>query len=443
MQYTYSKHLALGILFIACFQSIYAQQILTAQKAVALTLENNLDIKIANSNTNIAKNNADILNSGYLPSVTGNAGATYDKNNTEGQRLDGNTSTAEGVITKRYNASLNLNYTLFNGLQRFYNYKAFQEQYQLSELQTQATIETTILQLFSVYYQVARLEEDVQNNLKSLAISKERLKRTKYQFEFGQNKGLDVLNATVDVNTDSIAYLNTYQSLKNSKRDLQLILNNQKQQEFVVDTAVTFLSNLVIEQLKNEAKTNNIQILQLEKNEAINDFQLKSAKGNYLPTIGLTGSYGWNESNTDNPLAFISSSTTDGLGAGINLTWNLFAGGQARIAEKNLSINKEIVATQKQQIEMQVARDIQNNWESYQTAFYIFRTQEKNVATAKNNFNRTKEQYHLGLVSSVEFRQAQTNYISALTNKNKAKYDAKLAELAVLKVSGKLLAMPF
>lgn len=435
--------LLFGIVLLIGLQQGHAQQLLTPEKAVTLTLKNNLDIKVATYNENIAANNIDILNSGYLPSITGNAGATYDKNNTEGKRLDGNTSSAQDVVTKRYNASLNLNYTLFNGLQRLYNYKAFKAQYQLSELETQATIENTVIQLFTVYYEVARLEEDTQNNLEILAISKERLKRTKYQFEFGQNTGLDVLNATVDVNSDSIVYLNTLQSLRNSKRDLQLILNRKNDEEIMVDTTLRFVPNLVLETLKNEAKTNNVQILQLEKNEAINRLQLKSARGNYLPTIGLTGSYGWNESNTDNPLAFISSSTTDGLGAGLTFTWNLFDGGAARIAEKNLLISQDIVATQKEQVKMQIARDIENNWERYQTAFYVYKTQEKTVATAKNNFERTKEQYGLGQVSSVEFRQAQTNYINAMTNKNKSKYDAKLAELAVLQNSGKLLAMPF
>ncbi|NNK39189.1 MAG: TolC family protein, partial [Winogradskyella sp.] len=58
---------------------------------------------------------------------------------------------------------------------------------------------------------------------------------------------------------------------------------------------------------------------------------------------------------------------------------------------------------------------------------------------AKNNFERTEEKFKLGQVTSIEFRQAQLNLLSAELNRNQAKYDAKLAEIIVLQLSGELL----
>ena len=49
-------------------------QILTKEEAIDLILENNLDIQVARNTKLIDDNNASILNSGYLPSVTGNIG---------------------------------------------------------------------------------------------------------------------------------------------------------------------------------------------------------------------------------------------------------------------------------------------------------------------------------------------------------------------------------
>ncbi|MCB0374233.1 MAG: TolC family protein, partial [Muricauda sp.] len=74
---------------------------------------------------------------------------------------------------------------------------------------------------------------------------------------------------------------------------------------------------------------------------------------------------------------------------------------------------------------------------------FVLQTQEKNVQTNTNNFNRTEEQFKLGQVTSIEFRQAQLNLINAINAKNAAKYDAKLAELQLLQLSGQLLDAQF
>ena len=70
---------------------------------------------------------------------------------------------------------------------------------------------------------------------------------------------------------------------------------------------------------------------------------------------------------------------------------------------------------------------------------FIYEAQKKNVATTENNFDRTEERYKLGRATSLEFRQAQINLLNAQTNKNLAKYDAKLAELQLLQLTGQLL----
>ena len=102
--------------------------------------------------------------------------------------------------------------------------------------------------------------------------------------------------------------------------------------------------------------------------------------------------------------------------------------------------NQEII---KQQLELQIERDLMNALEVYQNRQVVFNNQEKNVETNQNNFDRSKEQFSLGSISSISFRQAQINLMNAQTNRNKAKYDAKLAELQLLQLTGQLLNVEF
>lgn len=438
----------LFIAFLGCCalglpQAFGQQPLLSTEEAVALTLENNLGIKVSNNQRAIDANNADILNSGYLPTVSTAAGGSIDRQNSEGKLANGDTRSAEGAETRRYNASVSLNYVLFDGLGRWYDYKRFQERSQQSELEVRQTIELTLLQLFSVYYEAARIEENVANLRQALAISRDRLARARYQFEFGQNTGLDVLNAEVDINTDSVNLLNAEQNLRNTKRDLNLILNRDLSMSFSPDTTVRFLPELRIDAMMSEAKSNNVRMLLAEKDILISEYNMKASRSGYLPTIGLTGTYGWNELNNNSPLSFLLQNTSTGVTGSVNLSWNLFDGGRSINAVRNARIGFENQQLLKEQTELEVDRDLQNAWGSYRNTLFVLQVQDKNLQTNRNNFERSQERYQLGQITSIEFRQAQLNLLGAQLLRSQAKYNAKLAELQLLQVSGQLLNVEF
>ncbi|SHE72620.1 Outer membrane protein TolC [Arenibacter palladensis] len=449
------KYIIAGLLIGFCGVVSAQERLLSKDAAVSLALENNFGIKVAKNQVAIADNNAGILNSGYLPTLTGTAGATYNElnSNTEypGQfesngspRPDLEINDAE---SQSYNAALSLNYTLFDGMGRLYNFKRLKEQYQLSELQARETIENTILQLFSVYYEIARLTENENVLRQALEISKERIKRAEYSFEYGQNTKLDILNAQVDVTNDSISLMNVQQNLANAKRDLNVVLNQNLNETFVVDTLVSFIPKLQLEDYIAQSKENNVAILQTERNMAINEYDIKVNRSGYLPTVGLSGSYGWNLNQSAAtsflPGQIIPGSNRNSLNfaLGASLSWNLFDGGGTTVRVKNAKIAYENQEIFKEQVIMEVDRDILNALGIYENRLQIFQIQEQNVVTNQNNFERSKEQFQLGRITSIEFRQAQINLLNAQTNKNLAKYDAKLAELQLLQLTGQLLSV--
>ena len=432
------------MIFIVGYGNLNAQVVLTKAEAVEMALQQNFGIQVAKNNVEIAENNASILNSGYLPTLNAQAGANYDiidrLAEIEGEEpLDQNDLESES-----YNASLNLNYTLFDGLGRLYNYKRLKEQYNLSELQARETIENTLIQLFSVYYEVARRFENVQVLKQTLSLSKDRLKRVEYLFDYGQVNKLQVLNADVDVSNDSINLINEKQNLENVKRDLQVVMNTNEYKDFNVDTTIVFTPMLKIEKFVEDYDLNNVSLLQIEKNLEISAYDEKISRTGYLPTIDLVGSYGWNRNvSPETPFFPGSVQTIDRYAAGISLNWNLFDGGQTAVRIQNAQINYENQELQKNQIQTEVNRDIQNALNTYKTRLYIYNLQEQNVQTNIDNFNRTENQFELGQITSVEFRQAQVNLQNARTSYNLAKYDAKLAELQLLQLTGQLLNIEF
>jgi len=416
--------------------------VLGKEEAMAEVLENNFGVNIAKNNVEIAENNKSILNSGYLPSLTGNAGLNYSIEDQSVTFRDGTLNEVSGAESERYNASLNLNYTLFDGLGRWYDVKRLKEEYNLSELQARETIETSLLQMFSVYFDVARISENVAVLEQTYANTRDRLTRTKYAFEYGQINKLDVLNAEVDLVADSITLMNSRQELLNAKRDLTVVLNTNLDRSFEVDTTVRFLGTIKLEEFVQQADTNNVRLLQAESNNLISEFNHKSNTAVFLPSIGLTGSYGWNKGIFP-PTGFAIQNTTTGFSAGVSLTWSLFDGGRGITTFKNTKIQWENQELLRQQIKTEVKRDIANALGNYKNRLDIFRMLEQNVVTARNNYERSQERYKIGQITSVELRQAQINLLNAQTFKSLAKYQAKLSELELLQLTGQLLNVEF
>ena len=437
------------VVFLSTLQG-FSQEILTKKEALKITLENNFGIKIANNNVEAAKNNTSIYNRGALPTVALNSGANYSRNNqslTFTDRDTGNDAeiSGGGVVSKTYNTSLGVNYTIFDGLGRKYNYQQLKETYNLTALQAKETIENTYLQLFTTYFQIARLSENTDNLSEALTISKRRLKRAAYQYEYGQSTRLDYLNAQVDVNNDSIALISAKQLLNNSKRVLNVILGLKKYVNYNIETAVEYSKMMNYTDLKTRTLENNSLLNQHKKNIAISEFNIKINKANLLPLLNFNSSYGFNRTENENLINPFGAKliTSDGLNAGINLTWNIFDGGATKIRISNAKIALDSQQILLEQQKVNIENNLKNTWENYKNQLFILTAQEQNVLTTQNNFDRTEERYKLGQVISVEFRQAQINLINAKTAYNNAKFDAKLIELQLLQLSGDILNVNF
>lgn len=426
---------------IGCTIAANAQDtLLTKDKAVELTLENNYGIKVANNNLKIAENNKGILNSGYLPTLSGTAGANYRNASSNSEFESRDPVNVSGAVSKTYNASIGINYLLFNGFNRVNMYKSLQEQYNLTELQARQVIENTLVTLFFAYYEVARLTENEANQKKNLEVSKQRYERANYGFEYGQNTRLDVLNAEVDMNNDSIAYLNAKLLLNNGKRDLNVVLGRPINTNFEVTTEVEYILGLNLASLMKSAEENNVTVLQARKNIELGEYTIRMNRAGYMPNVALTSSYAWTKSNNEPTSPFSPLlSVQKGINAGVSLSWDIFDGGQTKTRVDNARItlkNQEIRTEETVEV---LKRDLNNAWETYQNSLYTLEVQRTNVATNQLNFERSTEQYKLGRITSIDFRQAQINLNNAELNLSQAKYAAKNAELNLLQLAGILL----
>jgi len=430
-------------IFLICLllvPNVSAQEELTISSAIKKTLENNLDIEVSENFKRIAKNNSSILNNNYLPNIQLGSEINTNIQSIEIETPSGISGTLDDTQTDNSSAVLSIDYNIIDASGRKYNYKKSKELYSKSNLEVQEIIENTILQLFTVFFEVGRLSEEKEILKNSLDISKRRYERRLLEFEYGQTNNLEVLNAEVDVNSDSINLLNTSKKLFNAKSDLNLIMNVDLESEFNINTNIDFLAQDEINSIFSNDINKNTRLLIVEKDIAISNLDKKIAKSSYLPTVGLIGSYGWNESINDNPYAFYNKSISDGFSAGINIRWDIFRGGKKIIANKNAEISQENSELIKKKTVLELKKELRNAYQTHLNNLFILEVQRKNLNTNKNNFDRNIERYKIGQVSSIEFRRAQLNLLNAELSKSSAKYQAKISEAYFLKISGEIIS---
>jgi len=429
------KNIILAILIIFGF-NLSAQNVLTLEQAKTTTLANNFGIKIAKNNVVIAQNQTDISVNGYLPTVSANAGLNGNFGGSTQTFGNGNEASTANAFTWGGNATVQANYTIFDK-GRDLTLEQLKESLSLSNLQLKQTIEQNLLQVYNGYFQVAQLSENVNALLEAINISGERLRRAQYQLDFGQGSGLDVLNAQVDIQRDSVNLLNTKMNLENAKRNLNVSMGRNTNEDFQVEIDTAIDESLNLESLIEQSKNANIGLQVNRKNLAVNEMNLQIIDAEKRPTVFAGASYAF--SYSDNPTgAFIDKSNSRGLAANVGVNWTIYDGSRG-IRKQNAVINLTNQKLQIDQLQQQLEGDIMNAWANYQNALFVLQVEENAVETNRENFARTEEQVKIGRLTSIEFRQAQLNLLNAQTSINNAKFDTKLREIQLLQLVGRLI----
>lgn len=414
-----------------------SQEKMSVEDAISLALKKNFDIQLAENSILQAKNNKSIYNTGFLPTATVSADGRYSTSNAKITDQQGNERNIDAVETKGYGGSVGLNYILFNGGARKYNYDKLKNLYALSSLQRKTQIENTLIEVYTTFYNVARNQEQLKTVEEAFQISKERLERVSAQQKFGQQTTLDVLNAKVDANKDSINLLNVAVLVENNMRNLNYLLGRDINTAFDAQADVVLAEELSYLELKEQLKTNNNELKQIEINQSISQQDLRINQVGWLPSVSTNVSYGLNYSD-NGPAGFLAEQQTTGINAGINLSWNIFDGGATKVRVQNAKIAMKTQELNQQKIQLNLENQLAKFWAEYNTQKAIIENEKINVEISNQNFLKSKELFNLGRVSSLDFRQAQLNLINTKLNLLNAQYNAKIAELQLKKFAGLL-----
>ena len=411
-----------------------AQEVLTLENAVKIALENNYDIRIAKNDLKIDQNNVSAGNAGMLPKVAASIAQNNNLQNLSQTRADGNTITLDNAKNNSLNYGVSLDWTIFDGLKMYAKKEQLSQLQKLGEAQLKLTIITRISDVQAAYFNLVQQQQQLAALDSTIVISNQRLKLAQDRFTIGKASKLEVLNAQVDSNTDKVSLLKQKELYSNSKVLLNQLLARDSQINFTVVPEFELEKKLEFEEIKTLAEKQNPQIESLIISKKVAELELKQVKSGRYPSIKINT--GYNFAENESSLGFNTQSSARGLNYGFSASLNLFDGFAQKRNEKISSIEIETAEIKIEQQNLALTAQLATIYQSYLTNMELIDLEENNVNIAKQNLVITLDKFHIGTITTIEFRTAQLNYVNAKVRYSDAQFQAKLSEIALKELAG-------
>lgn len=426
------------LLLLICF-SIFnsnAQEVLTLEDAVKIALENNYEIKISKNDLRIDQSNVAYGNAGMLPKLTANVVDNNNVQNTSQTRIDGTVNELDNAKNNNLTYGVGLDWTIFDGFKMFAKLDQLKALQKLGEAELKLTIITKISDVNATYYDLVQQQQQLAALDSSIVISNQRVALAQNRYTIGKASKLEVLNAQVDLNTDTTMLLRQKELYANTKTLLNQILARDPKTEFKVIEQITVDDKLLLPELQSLAEKQNPILEAQILNKKVAELQLKQVKGDRYPVLRLNSAYNFSESESS--LGFVTQSSAKGFNYGFTATLNLFDGFAQNRNEKIAKIQIENSTIAIEQQTQALATTLTTSYQTYLTNLELSKLEEKNEAIAKQNLDITLEKFRIGTIATLEFRTAQLNYINAKVRNSNAQFQAKLSEIALKELAGNL-----
>lgn len=418
------------------YVSLQAQTLLTPEQAVTTALQKNYDIVLAKSEADIAKINNNKATAGMLPIINVTAGNVFNLNNINQKFTTGQEVKKNWVPVNSFTTGLNMNWTIFDGMRMFAAKDRLAALQSLSEMQLNDQIQNTIAQVLSVYYEIVRQKQLIKALNESLKITEERVFLSNKKLEVGYADKTPLLQAKVDLSSQKINILKQETQLQQSKVQLNQLLGRTANDLFDVIDTIEIKSALNALPTLDAIHQNNLLIKGANKNIEIAKLQHKEIKAKRMPQINFNTSYNFMQNNSKAGLQLFNRSYGPQLGVQASIP--IFNGGMVKKELQVSAVNIAMKQIQVDQIKNSLDAQLQSAYNDFDYATKVLDLNEDNVKTAAENVQVTLERFRLSQSTSLEIKQAQSSYEDALYNVVLARYNAKVAEIALQKLNNAL-----
>ena len=385
-------------------------------------LENNIVVKDAALNRNIAAVDYDKAKASRLPNLFGGASQSFSNGNT----IDPITSNFVSDQIHSTNVGINSSMTLFQGNQINNQIKQNKLLLDQSIFQEEVEKNNIVLNILEVYLQALYSKENIAIAQNNVTTSEQEVQRAKARLDAGTIALNDYTEAQSQVATNNyqlIAAKNDYQQYIIALKQLLELSPLEDIQIKTIDEN-TELINPALN--KNEVYTYALLVLPEIKASnlsiAAREKELDIAKGAFLPTLSLTGNVGSGYTSINDNTFSYQFNVNFNQKIGLVLSIPIFNRNQTKAATQTATINIEKSEIQKQATEKEIYKKVETAYQNALSAQEQIVASEASEIAAAQSYKLAQKKYELGDLSTTDLVISQNTYTNAQQNYLQAKY---------------------
>lgn len=432
----FSRFLLVSIFFICYGFIVEAQPILTLKEALRIGLENNFDIRIAKNDAEFAKAANTYGTAGFLPTVSATGSRNFIWNDISQKFASGLEVNRSGVATNSTNLGVAANWVFFDGGKMFITKKKQDAQQSAAGIRIQNQILNFSDTLSAAYYQLVLSRLDLEVSRQDENRTAERLKIASEQFRIGTRPKSDQLIAQIDLNTIRNRIQNQQQQIEIRKGAFNQLLGRDPEVAFEVVDTVGNVNGHDFSQLKAKVLGENLQLKYQRQNLEVTKLGIKEIKSRGLPQMSLNTAYNFGRTRSEAGFALYNQSL--GPNVGISAAIPIFTGTSVNRLVKLANLDLE---TRNLQLKLAESRLLSQLWRALKTLDLHLESAEiekQNIALATENNQIVQGRFRLGQATSLELKDAEFQLSNAQSRLLQAKFNAKIAENQVLRLSAEL-----
>jgi outer membrane protein TolC len=433
-----NKYCSICCALLLCFGSkpSAAQERLTLEDAIARAMKKNYDIEMADLSAQQAKRNNTLGNAGFAPSISANGTLSVNRNNVYSELSNGNVQSNPNGQNTNFNPNIGVVWTLFDGGKMFLTKGQLNELAIIGEVQLKLQVQTIVSRTIQMYAQALLQQKQLVAIDTALALAGVRMKITQVKYETGAGAKVDYLQAIVDYNSHRSDSLTQVAATASAFDSLSVLMGENEGRTYELDDTMVLHTDLTAIDYSHLEEM-NLWIDYYKRNAKVSKINSRIAKTYFLPDLTLTGGYAYSRSTSATGFALYSRNY--GPNAVLNLSVPLFEGGNIRRQSKVASLQamKDELLYEKQNIV--IKRQYRTAWRNYQVSVAAYNLEHENIKYAKENLMVQQARFRVGVATTLESRQAENDYTSALIRLYTAAYNLKVNETQVLELENKLI----
>jgi outer membrane protein TolC len=427
--------------FILLNLAARAQKILTIDEAIANALARNFDIMVSRNDSAIAAIDYSYRGAAFLPRLNANLGTTWNNNNTKQTLADGTKRESNGLKSNNISGQLALNWTLFDGLKMFVTRQKLAEILELGELQIRTQVENTVADVVNKYYNITKQKQELAAIREQMSIDSERVRLAQYKLDIGVGIKPDLLQGQIDLNAQKALQLQQLALIEQLKEQLNQAMGVAQFTPYDVSDVIPFNPNLALGEIMTAAEKNNPQLKAAQKTIDIANLVVKERRAELFPTVDFNSAY--NYSRNQNAKVINSFSTlynqTNGFNYGFTASIPILNNFNQRRLIRQAKWSAEYQGLVYQQQRSVTLLNVINAFQSYEQQKEALALEEENILLARENLDILIQTYRLGAATLLQLKEAQNSLADAYNRLITARYNAKVSETELLRLSGELV----